>query len=111
MRLKQKWHPIWGYRERTKYHTSLVRGGKHPFVHDICCGEDNFTDTVPFRLENRPQTAWQGGGGGGVERSPAQDGASGVDADMVLEDVDDAHETDKKASFMGVPFMENQMSR
>lgn len=102
MRFKQKWHPIWGFRERTKYHTSLIRGGKHPFMLDICCGEDTFQDNIPFRLEQRPQTAWQ------ETKSRRASVVSAVEPDMVLEDVDDA---DKKADFMGFPFMTNQMSR
>ena len=102
MRTKSKWHPYWGFRERTKYHTSFVQGGQHPFMLDICCGEDVFQDTVPFRLEQRPKTTWQDAGG--RRREP---GGAEEEEDMVVEDIEEKD----KAALMGVPFAANQMSR
>ncbi|EKX52902.1 hypothetical protein GUITHDRAFT_101352 [Guillardia theta CCMP2712] len=49
IRTKQVWHPIWGFRVKTRYNSSFLFSGQAPLLHDICCGEERLTTVVPFK--------------------------------------------------------------
>lgn len=85
---------------------------------DLCCGEETFVDTIPFVMQSRPETAWHDSdnplaGLKGKVQEMEEDGEAETPNDDEHEDAAGQGEgrDSKKANLMGVPRIENQMSR